>query len=288
MALLLTVFGWLTEKRTTHHFYQQSIAHDTNTYLMKDAKILLFDIETSPAKGYFFGNVWETNIIQVIEHSFLLSFAYKWLDEKKVHVRALPDIRGYKKDIHDDRKLVEELAKILEQADFIVGHNGDRFDLTVTNTRLIIHCLPPLSPVKTIDTLKIARSRFKFPSNKLDDVADVLGVGRKLAHTGKHLWLACMENTDPKAWGKMKKYNKQDVVLLERVYKRLRPFATTHPNVNVITRAPNACPACGSTALHKKGFRYNPTSERQMYRCYDCQKPCYGAWVKIASKVHIT
>jgi len=228
----------------------------------------------------------EGNIIEVVEPSFMLSFAYKWLGDTKVHIYALPDFPGYKKNKHDDSKLVEKLAQILDSADIIVAHNGDRFDITVTNTRLVTHCLSPLSGKKTVDTLKIARGRFKFLSNRLDDLGNFLGVGRKLAHTGKKLWLACMDG-DPEAWKQMKKYNAQDVVLLERVYLKLRPFALNHPNVNHITRRPTACPKCAYTHLNKRGFHYNQTSERQQYQCLSCQGWCYGPWEKIASKVHI-
>jgi hypothetical protein len=44
-----------------------------------------------------------------------------------------------------------------------------------------------------------------------------LGIGRKLNHTGKALWLGCMSG-DPKSWKKMRRYNQQDVRLLEAVY----------------------------------------------------------------------
>lgn len=238
----------------------------------EDATVLLFDIETAPAKGYFFGSLWETNIIEEIEPSYLISVAAKWLNEPKVEVKALPDFSGYKKDKKSDEKLAEWLAEYLDKADYVVAHNGDRFDITTTNTRLVYHQIPPPSPSKTIDTLKIARSRFKFPSNKLDDLANYLGVGRKLAHTGKKLWLGCIRDDDPKAWKLMREYNAQDVHLLERVYLRLRPFTTSaqHANVNLANRRLHACPKCGSTNLSKRGFAYTRTSELQKYQCMNC------------------
>jgi hypothetical protein len=56
-----------------------------------EPRILLFDIETAPAVGYYFDPYKEGNIIEIKEDWYILSFAYKWLDEKAVHVRALPD-----------------------------------------------------------------------------------------------------------------------------------------------------------------------------------------------------
>lgn len=232
-------------------------------------KILLFDIENAPALGYFYDMYKEGNIVEVLETPYMLSFAYKWLGEGRVHSKALPDYPGYEEDRKNDEKLVADLATILDQADLIVAHNGDRFDLRMTNTRLITHCLPPIAPNKTIDTLKIARAKFKFLSNRLDDLGNFLNVGRKIPHIGKKLWLDCM-NGDLKAWKQMRQYNAQDVVLLERVYLRLRPYASNHPNVNYFTRALDACPKCGSTILEKRGFSYNARGEAQRYFCLSC------------------
>lgn len=57
-----------------------------------EARILLFDIENAPSLGYFYDMSKEYNIIEIVEHSYMLSFAYKWLHEKRIHVRALPDL----------------------------------------------------------------------------------------------------------------------------------------------------------------------------------------------------
>lgn len=175
------------------------------------------------AKGYFFGKIWETNIVEVIENSFMLSFSYKWLGEKATHTYALPDFHRFRKDKHDDSQLVAKLHELLSQADIVVHHNGDRFDVPTANTRLLFHGFSPPAPFKTIDTCKQARRLLKLPSNKLDDIGEYFGLGRKLAHTGKHLWLACM-NGDRKAYKLMKKYNAQDVVLLENVYLKMLPY----------------------------------------------------------------
>lgn len=236
-----------------------------------DMKILLFDIETAPAKGWFWG-VWETNVIEVEQHGYMLSFSAKWLGQNKVITYTLNDFKGHKAYSNDDKKLVSKLAELLNEADIVVAQNGDRFDLTTTNTRLIANNLPPIAPLKTIDTLKVARSKFKFLSNKLDDLGNFLGVGRKIAHTGKHLWFGCMAN-DKKAWAMMKKYNVQDVILLEAVYLKLRPWITNHPNHNFFNGETNKCPNCNSSQLHARGKRRTLTSEYKRYVCKDC-----GAW----------
>lgn len=234
-------------------------------------RILLFDIETAPLLGYTWG-VWEQDVIEVKENWYILSFAAKWLGESKVTVYGLPDFKGYKKDKQDDRLLVQKLHEVFSQADVLVGHNGDRFDVKKANARFAFHRLTPPEPYKTIDTLKIARGQFKFDSNKLDDLGHYLGVGRKLPHTGKRLWLQCMAG-DLKAWKKMKAYNKQDVVLLERVYKTLLPWATRITNFAYLTREVGACPRCQSKKIRRGGVHRTLTQERQRYQCHDC-----GGW----------
>lgn len=239
-------------------------------------RILLLDCETAPSLGWFW-DLYETNIIETEQEWFMLSIAFKWLDQKKTVVYALPDFPLYKKDKTNDRALMEKAHEFLSQADLIVGHNSDSFDLKKINARLIAHGFNPPPPHKTVDTLKAARRHFKFNSNKLDELGRYFGIGRKLAHTGKHLWLACIRG-DPKAWRKMKAYNKRDVVLLESVYIKLRPWMSNHPNLNAYEKKPKnnpSCPVCKSDNVFKRGFSVGGTVKtirRQRYQCRECGK----------------
>lgn len=252
---------------------------------MKEPRILLFDIETAPNLGYTWGK-YEQNVIDFKKGWYILCFAYKWLDEKTVHTVALPDFAHYKKDREDDEKVVGAMWKLFDEADVLVAHNGDQFDIKKMNSRFIVHHLEPPSPYKTIDTLKWARRIGAFNSNKLDDLAAVFEVGRKLPHTGKHLWLSCMSG-DMKAWKLMRDYNAQDVRLLEKVYLRLRAWAPTAVNLNLIHGRPNACPRCQSTQIHKRGgqYFYSLKSAVQMYRCMDCGHSIRGERVPLDNPV---
>lgn len=228
---------------------------------------------------------WEQDVIDFEKGWYMLSFAYKWLGDKKVTTHALPDYPSWKRDKEDDHLLVTDLWKLFDQADIVVGHNARAFDCKKANARFLVHRLGPPSPYKIYDTLTEARKIASNNSNKLDDLGAVWHLGRKLPHTGKHLWLGCMQG-DPKAWKTMRAYNAQDVVLLEKVYLLLRPWGN-HPNVNLVNRRPRACPTCGSTHIQSRGHDYNRTSEREKYACVTCGKWCYGPWEKIATQVHI-
>lgn len=237
---------------------------------MSDPRIALFDIETAPNLAYVWG-VWEQDVIEIERDWYMLSFAYKWLDKQKIYTHALPDYPRFKSDKHDDSDLVKELWRVFDAADIVIAHNGDRFDVRKANARFIEHGLKPPTPYKQIDTLKIARKHFKFDSNRLDDLGRYLGVGRKIPNTGKKLWLSCMEG-DPKAWATMRRYNAQDVALLERVYLRIRGWATTHPDLAIYSRS-HVCPSCQSPRITQQGVKLTKTGYRQQYKCQAC-----GGW----------
>lgn len=231
-------------------------------------RILLFDIETSPLISYTWG-IWEQDVIEVKEEWYMLCFAYKWLGEKKTHIVALPDFKAYKKDKRNDYFLIEKLHELFNQADIVIAHNGDMFDIKKANARFIFHGLEQPNVYKTIDTLKLARRYFKFDSNKLDYLGQYLKLGRKLPHTGKHLWFGCMDG-DMKSWELMKRYNIQDVVLLEKVYLKLRGWAGNGANLALITGNFSSCPRCGSEHIIKSGLSYTSAIVYQSYRCMNC------------------
>ena len=211
----------------------------------------------------------------------MLSFSWKWQDEKICRVKALPDYADYKPGTEDDSSLIKDLWAILDQADLVIGHNADRFDIRKANARFIKHELPPPKPYQTIDTLKIARRHFAFTSNKLDDLGQLLGVGRKLKTGGFDLWMGCLQG-DTASWNKMKRYNRMDVLLLERVYERLKPWHTNHPNINVNSNPQELrCPACGSSNVLLEGFRPCRTFRTRRYSCKQCGKWSSGSREKI-------
>ena len=232
------------------------------------ARILLFDIETAPLVG----TVWqkyEADLIWMVQEWYMLCFAYKWLDESKTHVIAQPDFESYKPGSPNDYHVVKELHRLISEADIVIAHNGNSFDVKKANARFIFHGLGPTVPAQQVDTLRMARKYFALTSNKLDDIGEYLGVGRKI-RTDKGLWRACMAGEE-KAWRKMKSYNKQDVRLLEQVYLKLLPYDTGHPNRANIEGRPRACKNCGVEGfLWAQGWRYTKTGKYRRYQCKSC------------------
>lgn len=243
--------------------------------MITKTKILLFDIENTPNLAYVWGK-YEQNVIAYENEWNMLCFAYKWLGDKTVKAFSLPDFKGYRKDLSNDGALLKELWKLLDEADIVVGHNSDAFDIRKTNARFIANGLTPPSPYKTVDTKKLAKKHFFFNSNKLDDLGKLLGLGEKAQTGGFDLWLGCMRG-DKKSWNKMVKYNKQDVVLLESVFLKLRGWATTAPKVGTIDGDYYECPRCESSNVQRRGYAVVRTlakmGRKQRWHCQNC-----GAW----------
>lgn len=227
------------------------------------ARILVYDIETSPNLGFVWGK-WQQNVIAFESEWELLSFSYKWLGEKEVIAVG--------RDKFSEEVLVARLHSLFSEADIVIAHNGDKFDQRMANAKFIQFGMTPPSPYKSIDTLKVARKYFRFNSNKLDDLGKLFKVGQKVNTGGFDLWLGCMNN-DPKAWKKMLQYNKQDVILLEKVYYKLRPWMDNHPGINLLDGKTDGCPKCGSLKLIKRGTRYTKVSISQRFKCSKC-----GGW----------
>jgi hypothetical protein len=228
-------------------------------------RVILYDVETAPSLGYYFDLYKEGNIVSTVAPWFMLSFAYKVQGQKKIHYHCLADYPGYAKNKTCDKALVTDLHRLVfSSADILIGHNIDRFDSRKSKARFLAHGLPPPPPVKTIDTLKLARRVFKLDSNRLAAVGEYLGLGGKAVTTGWKLWESCMGG-DLKAWRQMGVYNKRDVDLLEQVYEKLAPWNPNAPYTSGV-----GCPSCYSERVTKQGIKTTLSGRRQQMRCLDC------------------
>lgn len=240
---------------------------------MNEPKILLLDVESSGMVGYHWGR-WDQRISQhqVIHESILLSYAAKWLGKKEMYCEGLCDFPGTM-DERNDLPLIESLWTLLDEADIVIGHYVKRFDIPEINRRFTVHGLTPPSPYRMICTKEAAKRYFRFSSNRLGDLGEQLGLGGKLSHEGFEMWRKCFEN-DPAAWKKMLRYNKQDVLLLEKVYLRLRPFMQSHPNLGTFAHtSKETCPKCGSHSLQSRGYSFTNLGKYRRLHCQSC-----GGW----------
>lgn len=229
---------------------------------MSKIKRLFFDIETSPNIGLFWTAGYKLNIghDNIIKERAIICICYKWAGEKEVHSLTW-DAK------QNDKSLLEKFIKIANEADELVGHNGDKYDLPWVRTRCLYHGLSLFPSYTTIDTLKYARSKFKFNSNKLDYIAQFLGLGAKIS-TGFNLWKDIVLNKDKKAMDQMVEYCKGDVILLEKVYNKLAPH---FPEKTHASEDKTDCPTCGSNkwTFTKRRMSALGTTRVQM-QCKKC------------------
>lgn len=232
------------------------------------AKVLVFDIETLPMK-VFAWRLGEENWSpdNIIQDWCVLSYSAKWLFEPEVESAVLTPKEAVN---YDDKRLVEKIYKLFDEADVIIAHNGDQFDIARMNTRFLFHQLPPPKPFLTIDTRKTAKAAFGFSSNKLAYIAEYLGLPSKL-HTDFELWKRCVKG-EQEALDYMRKYNAQDIFTLEDVYIYLRPWIK-HPNMALFMTPDNKvnkCPRCGSDKIKDYGVKVTDASVFSGFVCENC------------------
>jgi len=236
----------------------------------KTPRVLIYDIETAPAIGLFFGKPYDVNIAKIIQHEYVFGFAYKWLGESKIHTCYIWDFPLYKKEKANSIEVIKKWAALATEADVLVGHNSDSFDYKQMHGRLMLYKLPPIPKPQMFDSKKAAKQIGYYASNKLDDLGEMLGLGRKMKHDGIELWWACM-NDEEKAKKHMVSYNKRDVKITEALYLRQRPYTTNHPNLANIAERPEACPVCLSEeGMLAQGWRKTKTGKFRRWQCKAC------------------
>lgn len=235
------------------------------------AKVLILDIETAPNIAYVW-RFFKENVgaKQVIQNSYMLSYAAKWLNEEEVYYEDLSN--------QHEAQMLNKLHPLLDEADIVVAHNGDGFDLPHIQGRFLMHNIKPPAPYKQVDTVKVARKEFNFPSNSLEYLSNVLDLaikkGQHKKFPGFELWLGVLRN-DPEAWAEMKEYNIDDILVLEQLYLKMLPYMRFHPNVAVFDDNIDkpVCPKCGSDHIHYRGYAHTNVGKYHRFQCNSC-----GGW----------
>ena len=243
-------------------------APSTSTQLLQPIKPkrLFYDIETSYniVKSWRIGFNINLNMEDIIQERAIITIAYKWEGEENVTVLSW--------DKGCDKKIIEDFVKVMSEADELVGHNVDRYDTKFIMARALKHNISVLPKYQSTDTLKLAKKHFMLNSNKLDYIAQYLGIGHKTKHRGLEMWDDIILRNDSKALEEMIEYNVQDVFLTEQVYHKLMEYSL--PKVNHASKQTgdkHTCPQCGSdhAELHKTYISGTGTKTRLM-NCLNC------------------
>jgi len=227
-------------------------------------KLLFLDIETK-ATIITSWSLWNVNasLNQIIKRGTVICWAAKWKDSN--------DIIFDSEWTSSHKRMIKHMWNLLDEADAVCHYNGQAFDMKELNRQFLLEGLPPPSPYKQIDLHRAVKRNFRFISNKLDNVSQELGIGSKLKHAGMDLWND-VNKKDPDARQIMQRYNEQDTLLLEKLFYKLESWLGGYINHNEYSDVV-VCPTCGSSHIHKRGFKKTNTQTYQQFRCMDC-----GSW----------
>jgi hypothetical protein len=237
--------------------------------------LLVIDTETSPNAVDTWG-LRDQNIAinQIRKPGGLLCFAAKWYGSPEDEV-IFDSINQSSR-----KQMVRHLHSLYTDADAVIGYNSIAFDTKVVNKEFLLQGLRPPAPFKQVDLLRTMRQNFRFASNKLDFVAQQLELGAKTHHMGHGLWTAC-EQGDQEAWALMEKYNKQDVLLTEKLYARVLPWIKNHPNRGSFDEPGlRVCPTCGGAKLQRRGFARTVANKYVRLQCVGCGTWCREAFTE--------
>jgi uncharacterized protein YprB with RNaseH-like and TPR domain len=194
-----------------------------------NVRILVLDIETK----FMLLEGWQLfnqnfSVDQIAEDWSILSYSAKWFDEDEIIYSDVTE------KTEDD--ILVELYDLLDEADFVIAHNGRRFDLKKIRARMVTRGFAPYSPVRIIDTLEICKAEFAFTSNKLLYLTRLLCKKNQKSDHGKFaghmLWKEFLKG-NPEAIEEMRHYNCIDVVSLQELYEIIAPWSTKLPNFDV-------------------------------------------------------
>lgn len=194
----------------------------------------------------------------------MLCFGARWVGSRKVIFRAEYE--------HGRREMLETIHSMLSEADAVMSWNGKSFDTKKIKTEFVREGMPPVPNYPELDLMLAVKRQFAFSSNKLDAVAQELGVGQKVQHEGFGLWLKVMAG-DAKARALFKKYQRGDVDLLVALYEKLLPWLPNHPNTALHDDTPDGCIKCGHTEFQQRGWFYSSTGRYKRVSCKKC-----GTW----------
>jgi AraC-like DNA-binding protein len=248
-------------------------------FTKKIPKILLLDIETMMMEVFvWFLGKQRIPYDNVIQEWNCISWAAKWLFASDV----MSDIQTPEEAKNrEDKRILTSLWPLVNEADIIIGQNLSRFDVRKINARFLYHNFIPPFSYQVVDTLTEMKRYFAFSSYRLDDVCKFLKLNTKI-ESSYGLWKRCLAG-DEKSLNRMNTYNKNDVLILEELYLRIRPWIKSHPNVGLYMDTDNnsVCSNCGSDKLKHEGKYYTPAGRFLAFRCESCGAVCRSRYSDI-------
>jgi len=269
--------------------------------MSKKPKILFFDCETLPLKA----RIWQPGK-QFVGHKQLLPnyemwdlicIQYCWNDGKPTKVLRY--------DRHGGTKgMIEKFDELIRKADHCIGKNSDRFDIKILNSLRMLNGLPGIPEWnKYCDDLeKQMRRYFRLPSQSLDYISTMCGVGGKdkmemqdwidiqdyrelealrdaglngkeLRVTSSHLFKKSPSDVRKAgrfALDKMCKYGAKDTEDTRQLWYYLEQHFEPKFNQALFKGHDIGCKSCGHDIVSKNGTRIIGKTKYQYFICNAC------------------
>lgn len=223
---------------------------------MSEPRILAVDIEATGLNAAF---------------GTILAIGYKWVGEKRVYC---PTILDNSKGMLDDKALVQDFSAVFNEADYVISWYGKRYDIPFIETKLLKYRLPPLAPKYHLDIWEAARKQFKLHSNRLAAWEKFLGTPDSKTEIDYESWLKAAHG-DKRAIAEVVDHCRKDVLVLEQVFERFRPWLDKEPPRALFTGDQEGCPSCGSKHVERRGTKVAATRLYKQFHCLDC-----GRWYR--------
>jgi len=199
-----------------------------------DANILYIDTEVSKSLYFNYGAKVPSKYLRIddiVHEYYIICWSASYVGQDKVFSDCVTTQEARK---WSDVGILKKLRDMMESADILAGHNFDAYDLKRINTRLLLNGLEPVIGKKTLDTLKIARSKFTFESNKLDYISQRLGFRPKDDITNED-WLRIVKTGDAETLQKVDTYCQGDVVNGKNVLQSLMKYSGRREDYGAIS-----------------------------------------------------
>lgn len=219
-------------------------------------RILFLDIETFAMTLSGWGLFNQNFSIEQIEQDWsILSFCAKFAGGEEIYYQAI--------DEYSEKEMLQTLWDLMDEADYVCGHNARKFDVKKIFSRMIVNGFDRPRPFRIIDTLEVSKRCFGMSSNKLAYLTQLLCKEYVKSDHGKFsgfsLWKECAKG-NPEAFEELKKYNILDVLSLEELYTVLQRWDTKLPVFSVHSEI------IDNSDWESCGFVYSNLGKYECYR----------------------
>jgi len=147
----------------------------------------------------------------ILQNSFVINWAAAWLDEEwKIKGRILSEVLTPKEAVkQNDARILETLFYMMDEADYICGHNSNNFDLKKLKWRFLKHGWGYPHEAKKLDSYRMSGDT-KPASRGLEHLSVEFGGKRKMG-LDIFEWIEIVEKGTPKLLRKADKYCRGDV-----------------------------------------------------------------------------